>query len=168
MEGDKITMGVHHCFEGGTVVSRLDSQEKFAAIRELIHRAPVFQEIANLPAFEDSVISREKLQSTGFGHGVAVAHGRSEELTRVLIGLGISTTGIPFGSPDGQAVKLLFLIASPTKTTLDYLQALSNLVKVVRDCDLRSTLLSSESDEVVEKTIRDAFTCSLERVACSS
>ena len=119
MADEKIAMGVHHCFEGGTVVFRLDSLEKFAAIRELIHKAPVFQEIANLPQFEDSVISREKLQSTGFGHGVAAAHGRSENLSRVLIGLGVSLSGIPFGSPDGEPVKLLFLIASPAHTTLD-------------------------------------------------
>ncbi len=166
MAADTTAMGVHHCFEGGTVVSRLDSLEKFAAIKELIHRAPVFQEIANLPAFEESVISREKLQSTGFGHGVAVAHGRVENLPRVLIALGISAPGIPFGAPDGEPVKLLFLIASPTQTTLDYLQALSNLVKVVRDCSLRSSLLSAEDDAIIEKTIRDAFACSLERVGC--
>ena len=166
MAVDKMIMGVHHCFKGGTVVSRLDSLEKFAAIRELVRRAPVFQEIANLPAFEESVISREKLQSTGFGHGVAVAHGRSEALERVLIALGISEPGIPFGAADGQPVKLLFLIASPASTTLDYLQALSNLVRVVRDCGLRSSLLSSEDNSVIEKTICDAFACSLERVGC--
>ena len=71
-------------------------------------------------------------------------------------------------SPDGEPVRLLFLIASPKKTNLDYLQALSTLVRVIRDCSLRENLLSALDAEEIEKNIRSAFTFSLERVACSS
>jgi PTS system nitrogen regulatory IIA component len=162
------TMGIRHCFDGGNVVYHLESSEKFAALHELIHKAPVFTGIRDREAFEESVISREKLQSTGFGHGVAVAHGRSNDLTSVLIGLGLSRDGIPYESPDEEPVRLLFLIASPKKTNLDYLQALSTLVRVIRDCSLREILLSALDAEEIEKTIRSAFAFSLERIACSS
>jgi PTS system nitrogen regulatory IIA component len=160
-------MGVHHCFEDGTVVYHLESKEKFAALGELIRKAPVFSEIADRAAFEESVMGREKLQSTGFGHGVAVAHGRSKGLSRVLIGLGLSRDGIPYDSPDGKPVHLLFVIASPLKTNLDYLQALSTLVRVIRDCSLRETLMSALDAAEIQKTIRSAFAFSLERIACS-
>jgi PTS system nitrogen regulatory IIA component len=162
-----IAMGVQNCFEGGNVVYHLESGEKFAALRELARKAPVFAEVRDMDAFEESVISREKIQSTGFGHGVAVAHGRSGTLSRVLIGLGLSHDGIPYESPDGEPVRLLFLIASPQKTNLDYLQALSTLVRVIRDCSLREILLSAMNAGEIEKTIRSAFTYSLERIACS-
>ncbi len=169
MARDK-TMGVHHCFETGAVVFDLESTEKFQALRELVRRAPVFQEIPDLDAFEEAVICREKLQSTGFGHGVAVAHGRIKRLPRVLIGLGLSRAGIPFNSPDGKPVHLLFIVASPQHTSIDYLQALSTLVRVLRDCSLRDSLLAAEEEAEIEKTIREAFVLSLEhleRTACS-
>lgn len=165
-------MGIHHCFEAGAVVSELSSTEKFSALRELIRRAPVFMEIGNLDEFEQSVVGREKIQSTGFGHGVAVAHGRIEGLPRVIIGLGVSKEGIPFNAPDGAPVRLLFVIASPKQTGIDYLQALSTLVRVIRDCSLRDALLAAMSGEDIEKTIRSAFRLSLEerveRIACTN
>ncbi len=161
-------MGVQHCFDGGNVVYHLESTEKLTALRELINKAPVFTEIRDRESFERSVVEREKIQSTGFGHGVAVAHGRSAELSKVLIGLGISRNGIPYESPDGKPVRLLFLIASPQKTNLDYLQALSTLVRVIRDCDVREALLSAVNGDEIERTIKSAFAFSLERIACSS
>ncbi|HOV39285.1 MAG TPA: PTS sugar transporter subunit IIA, partial [Spirochaetales bacterium] len=57
-------------FTPGTVVIELDSTDKYEAIRELIRAAKVFQDISDLKAFEHAVIEREKLQSTGLGHGV--------------------------------------------------------------------------------------------------
>jgi PTS system nitrogen regulatory IIA component len=157
-------MGVHHCFESGTVVFRIESLEKTAALRELIRRAPVFSQILDLSTFEESVLSREKIQSTGLGHGVAVAHGRSGSLSRVLMGLGVSLAGIPFDSPDGKPVHLLFVIASPPETSLDYLQALSSLVRVIRDCSLREALLEAVDPRQIEAAIRSAFALSRERI----
>jgi nitrogen PTS system EIIA component len=156
-------MSLNHCFEPGTVVLRLGSGDKFDAIRELIRGAPVFTEISDLDAFERAVIEREKSQSTGFGHGVAVAHGRVPELRRVLVGLGLSAAGIPFQSPDGEPVNLLFVIASPPNMSLDYLQALSTLVRSLRDRSVRHSLLGARDETSLQATIRKIFTAGLER-----
>ncbi len=150
-------MIMHRCFEEGTVVADLGSSDKYDAIRELVRRAPVFRQIADRDAFERSVVERERLQTTAFGHGVAVAHGRIEGLARVLIGLGIARDGISFDSPDGQPVRLLFVIASPPQMSLEYLHALSTLVRVVRDGAIREALLAAHAAREVEERIREAF-----------
>ena len=150
-------MNIQRCFEQGTVVPDLESIEKYDAIRELIRRAPVFGEVADRDAFERSVIEREQLQTTAFGHGVAVAHGRIEGLARVLIGLGLAREGIPFDSPDGEPVRLLFVIASPPQMSLEYLHALSTLVRVIRDGAIRDAILAAGAARQVEQRIREAF-----------
>jgi PTS system nitrogen regulatory IIA component len=150
-------MSMQRCFEEGTVVADLESSDKYDAIRELIRRAPVFRHIADRDAFERSVIERERLQTTAFGHGVAVAHGRIEGLARVLIGLGLARDGIAFDSPDGQPVRLLFVIASPPQMSLEYLHALSTLVRVIRDGAIRDALLASRAAREAEERIRDEF-----------
>ena len=156
-------MSILHCFDKGTVVSDLQSADKFEALREVIRRAPVFKEIGNLDALENAVVARERLQTTGFGHGVAVAHGRAAGVERVLIAMGLSRTGIPFESPDDQPVRLLFVIASPLMVSLDYLHALSTLVRCLRHQPLRDRLLAAGDAEQIQKQLRQAFTTGAER-----
>jgi PTS system nitrogen regulatory IIA component len=156
-------MSMNHCFDTGSVVPDLRSTDKFDALRELIRRARVFQDIGERVTFEDAVIARERQQTTGFGHGVAVAHGRVRGVPRVLIALGISRDGIPFDSPDGVPVRLLFVIASPPDLSLDYLKALSTLVRCIRDKDARDSLIDASGAREIEERIRAAFSAGLER-----
>ena len=109
------------------------------------------------------MIARERQQTTGFGHGVAVAHGRVPGVPRVLIALGISRTGIVYDSPDGAPVRLLFVIASPPSLSLDYLQALSTLVRCIREEDARESLIGAASAREIEERLRAAFSAGLER-----
>jgi PTS system nitrogen regulatory IIA component len=160
-------MGIDHCFQTGTVVPDLASTDKESAIRELVRRAPVFRELPDLDGFADAVLHRERQLSTGFGHGVAVAHGRVGQASRVLIGLGLSRDGIPFDSPDDAPVHLLFVIASPPRLNLDYLQALSCLVRAVREREVREALLASAEAGDIEGRIRDAFGVCVGRRACA-
>jgi nitrogen PTS system EIIA component len=153
-------MSIEHVFGPGTVVCDLHSTDKYDAIREVIHRAAAFREIPDARAFEEAVLSRERLQSTGLGHGVAVAHGRMPGITRIMIGLGLSRHGVSFDAPDRAPVHLLFVIASPAGVTLDYLQALSTLVRCVRRPSFRDALIGAPAAEVVEERIREAFAAS--------
>jgi PTS system nitrogen regulatory IIA component len=153
-------MSIQHCFERGTVVADLQSTDKYEALRELIRQAPVFREIGSIDSFENAVIDRERLQGTCLGHGVAVAHGRAQGLKRVLIALGVSRAGIACDSPDGLPVSLLFVIASPPHVSLDYLQALSTLVRCLRDPRVRDELLAGSDSADIEARIRSAFSLS--------
>ena len=164
MADRSISMSIIHCFEQGTVVFDLQSTDKYEALREVIRRAAVFKEIGNLDALESAVIARERLQSTGFGHGVAVAHGRAEGVERVLIAMGISRAGIPFESPDGEPVRLLFVIASPLMVSLDYLHALSTLVRCLRHQPLRDRLLAAREAREIQMQLRQAFMTGVERI----
>ncbi len=159
-------MGIDHCFESGSVVLDLQSTDKESALRELIRGAPVFRGLPDVAALEDAVLRREREQSTGFGHGVAVAHGRIADLEGVLIALGLSRAGIPFGSTDGQPVHLLFVIVSPPGPCVDYLQALSCLVRAIRRGEVRQSLLDTEDRSEIERRIRAAFLRDLDRAPC--
>jgi PTS system nitrogen regulatory IIA component len=161
-------MDIDHCFQSGSVIAELASGDKFAAIQELIRRAPVFRQIPNLDSFEEAVIAREKVQSTGFGHGVAVAHGRIPGLSRVLIGFGLSRAGIAFDAADGKPVHLLFIIASPPHLSLDYLQILSTLVRCLRNRPVRESILACPGAREIETRIREAFADDLGRQACQA
>lgn len=135
-------MGRLGCFRQGAVLCELDSTDKYAAIHELIYTAPVFRKLKDKVKFEEAVVQRERIMSTAFGHGVAVAHGRSACLDEFVIALGISRKGVDFDSPDGLPVNLLFVVANPPHMQDEYLYALSELVKQVRRAEFRQELLA--------------------------
>ena len=152
--------GVERFFHTGSVVWELQSSDKYEAIREVIYRAPVFRTISGLDLneFADVVVHRERLLSTGFGHGVAVAHGRTPTVDGSHIALGVSRHGIEYASPDGQPVYLLFVVANHPEQQMDYLQIISTLARLLRNDSFRRELLSCVRGDEVEQKMYNAFT----------
>ena len=151
------------CFTHGTVVYDLGSTGKYDAIHELLSNAPVFRDVERLDYLERAVVTRERIQSTALGNGVAVAHGKSPAVGEIVMALGISRNGIEFESPDGNPVHFLFVVANPPGMQLEYLLALSVLVRVIRDDRFRVELLACKNAEDAECTLSRAFRASMRK-----
>jgi len=75
----------------------------------------------------DCLITREKLGSTGLGHGVAIPHGRLPGLDRT-IGVFLRTQkGVDFDAPDKEPVDLVFALLVPEESTEEHLQVLASI-----------------------------------------
>jgi PTS system nitrogen regulatory IIA component len=146
-------------FYPGGIVWEVESTHKYDAIREIVRRATVFNETDGLDVerFTERVIEREKLQSTGFGHGVAVAHGRTPDVDESIVALGVSRTGIEYDAIDDEPVHLLFIVANHPDKQMDYLRILSSLVALVRNSSFRLELLSCLCQEEMQKKLRGAL-----------
>jgi len=146
-------------FPNGCVCT-LSHTVKYRAIHEMIAKLPLFRCIGDTKAFEKDVVKRERMQSTGLGWGVAVAHGIS--CTGAIgIGLGISPKGIDYNAIDRKPVHLLFMIATPPHREEEYLHVLSALVKLLRKPEFRSCLLKLPSMKKKEGFLRQAFASQL-------
>ena len=144
-------------FTRGAVVRNLECSEKFGAIHELLRKAQVFRSINELDEVEQAIVAREKVQSTGLGSGVAVAHGKTSAVGNIVMALGISERGIEFGAFDDEPVRLLFIVANPPGMQLEYLLALSVIVRTIRDRRFRDELFSYKSAERIEKRLMNAM-----------
>ncbi len=130
----------------GSAVCKLGSREKFDAIREVIEKCSVFKSIKPESAFIEAVMSRESIESTGIGHGVAVAHGKIDTIQEITIGLGISTRGIPFGAVDGKPVHILFVIGSSPDRQDEYLNSLASLMRFIKNPTFRAILVNKHEE----------------------
>lgn len=95
----------------------------------------------------DSLISRERLGSTGVGYGLAIPHGRiknCKKLTGAFIQL---KQGIDFDAIDNQPVDMLFALIVPEESTDEHLQILALLASMFNDKDFRDKLRQSKSQE---------------------
>ena len=74
-------------------------------IAELAH-----QRLPEVPEYNilEALMSREKLGSTGLGQGIAIPHGRIKGLKHAAGAFLRLATPVPFDSPDGRPVNLLF------------------------------------------------------------
>lgn len=91
----------------------------------------------------DSLFAREKLGSTGLGQGVAIPHGRIKGLKAAIGAMIRMQSAIPFDAPDGQNVKLIFVLLVPERATDEHLQILSELAQMFCDKPFRERLLDA-------------------------
>jgi PTS system nitrogen regulatory IIA component len=111
------------------------------------------QGIAHSTVF-DSLFAREKLGSTGLGQGIAIPHGRIKGLKEAVGAFLRLTVPVPFDSPDGKPVSLLFILLVPEQATEQHLQILSELAQRFSDRACREAL-STAPDAAA---IRQRFT----------
>lgn len=91
----------------------------------------------------DSLFSRERLGSTGLGHGVAIPHGRIKGLKSPMAAVLQLANPIGFDAPDEQAVSLLIFLLVPEAATQKHLEILSEIAEMLSDATLREKLAAS-------------------------
>jgi nitrogen PTS system EIIA component len=79
-----------------------------------------------------SLSEREQLGSTGFGHGVAIPHGKVEGLKRIYCMFARLAEPLDYKAIDGRAVDLVFLLLSPPDAGAEHLKALAAISRVTR------------------------------------
>ena len=95
----------------------------------------------------DSLFSRERLGSTGLGHGVAIPHGRIKGLKLPMAAVFQLARPIGFEAPDEQPVGLMIFLLVPEAATQKHLEILSEIAEMLSDAELRDKLAAS-SDAV--------------------
>lgn len=93
----------------------------------------------------DSLFSRERLGSTGLGHGVAIPHGRIKGLKAPMAAIVQLALPIGFDAPDEQPVNLLIFLLVPEAATQKHLEILSEIAEMLSDASLREQLVNSTS-----------------------
>lgn len=97
------------------------------------------------------LIERERLGSTGLGHGVALPHGRLGEHQETIGAFIKLDKGVDFDSPDNLPADLLFTLLVPEHHTDEHLEILASLAGMFSDTDFCADLRKCENDEELFK-----------------
>jgi len=101
----------------------------------------------------DSLFARERLGSTGLGHGVAIPHGRIKGLKAPMAAVLQLSAPIGFDAPDAQPVNLLIFLLVPEAATQKHLEILSEIAELLSDAELRERLKTAASAEELHSLI---------------
>jgi PTS system nitrogen regulatory IIA component len=103
----------------------------------------------------DSLFARERLGSTGLGHGVAIPHGRIKGLKAPMAALFSLAHPIGFDAPDEQPVSLLIFLLVPEAATQKHLEILSEIAEMLSDSGLRERLKTAADANTLHALIAD-------------
>jgi mannitol/fructose-specific phosphotransferase system IIA component (Ntr-type) len=142
------------------VIRRLRSGKPANAIREIVDVLASNvsgRKIAKPEAFLKEVLAREQMHPSVVENGVAFPHARTDLVDEIVIGVGRSRAGVPFGE-NQQRANLIFVIGVPERLLSDYLVCVGTLARLVKDETIRSRLLNAETPrEFIEALAADTL-----------
>jgi PTS system nitrogen regulatory IIA component len=131
------------------IIPQLASKNKEGVLRELVHVLSQVEKQVNEERLIEVLLERESLGSTGIGDGVAIPHGKSKEVKKILASFGRSLPGMDFQSLDGKPAHLFFLLIAPENSAGIHLKALAQISRLMKDQGFRKRLLEADSAEEI-------------------
>src|SRR5206468_8104460 len=114
------------------VILRLRSRKPANALREIVQLLANNGKIDNAERFLEQVLAREEAHRSVAEYGVVFPHARTDLVDEIILGIGRSRAGIPFGE-NGVRARLLFVIGVPQQLVNDYLICVGTLARIVKD-----------------------------------
>ncbi len=114
------------------VIPDLPASSKKQVLQDLAKRASKESGLPTQQIF-DALVERERLGSTGVGHGIAIPHGTLKELTKIYGFFARLDKPIDFDAADDQPVDLIFVLLAPENAGADHLKTLTKLSRIFRD-----------------------------------
>ena len=102
------------------------------------------------------LVAREKLGSTGLGHGVAIPHGRMPDVEKPVGAVLTLEQGVDFDAPDRGAVDLIVGLIVPEESTDEHLHILSRLAEAFSDQKKVNAIRKATTAEQVCKLLKDS------------
>jgi mannitol/fructose-specific phosphotransferase system IIA component (Ntr-type) len=94
--------------------------------------------------------------STGLQYGVAIPHGKTDAVDRLVCCVGVAPDGVEFDSMDGQPSRIFILTLSPKSKPAPHLQFMSTVSRVLNDAGRTRVLAARTTREVLDAFTRPA------------
>lgn len=114
------------------ILADLSVDSKKQALHELSKLAAPVTGLAEHLVFE-VLNAREKLGTTGVGHGIAIPHGKAEGIDQVYGFFARLEKPIDFEAIDEKPVDLMFMLLAPAEAGADHLKALAKVSRMFRN-----------------------------------
>jgi PTS system nitrogen regulatory IIA component len=129
-----------------SVLPNVKAKNKKQLLQELSQALAKSVAIDHRIIFE-TLLTREKLGSTGLGSGIAIPHGKLATINRVYGLFARLSQPVEFDAVDGQPVDLVFVLLAPDQAGADHLKALARISRLLRDPATVAKLRGTETAE---------------------
>ncbi|CCH47785.1 PTS sugar transporter subunit IIA [Pseudodesulfovibrio piezophilus] len=141
--------------EKNFVLFNLASDTKSEALTELL--APIGEAYPEMDTDQAVrvLLERESLGTTGIGDGIAIPHGKLENIEKVVIAVGRSLQGVEFEALDHKPCSIFFLVLAPENSAGMHLRILAQISRILKDEAFRKRFIETESHDELWQLLQD-------------
>ena len=132
----------------------LKGETKEEIIAELVNSLHLGDAINDKDKVLQAVLEREKIMSTGIGDGIAIPHGKSHAVVKLVAALGTQKRGVDFEALDGEPAYVFFLLVSPANVSGPHIKALARISRLLKNDDFKKRLIAASSSEEIISVIQ--------------
>lgn len=107
-------------------------------------------------AVRKAIFARERESVTAVGHGIAIPHARCACVDDFVVAFARVKSGMDYGSDDGEAVKIVFMIVASDRQDKEYIKLLSRLMLRLRNPGFIDELLQAADSESMYKLLKSS------------
>ena len=138
-----------------TTIVGLEGNSKEEIIEELVDCLDASNAISDRDKVLQAVVEREKIMSTGIGDGIAIPHGKSDAVQRLVAALGTHRHGVDFEALDGEPAFVFFLLVSPANVSGPHIKALARISRLLKNDEFKKSLIEASAPEEVLEAIAE-------------
>lgn len=124
------------------IALHLPSADRATVLESIARLLEGHPDVTSYPGFYGELITRDRLDTTCLGHGIALPHARTTHVQKIVLAVGRIDTPILFDQTS-DPVRLFFVLGTPKAKPGDYLTVLSTLCKLLRDPANRDALMTA-------------------------
>lgn len=132
----------------------LKGETKEEIIAELVNSLHLGDAINDKDKVLQAVLEREKIMSTSIGDGIAIPHGKSDAVVKLVAALGTQKRGVDFEALDGEPAYVFFLLVSPANVSGPHIKALARISRLLKNDDFKKRLIAASSSEEIISVIQ--------------
>ena len=137
------------------VIPELQGTTKEEIIDELINLFKDDPRVSDITEVKKAVLEREKIMSTGVGHGFGIPHCKTNKVTEILAAFGKTKQPVDFDSLDGKPVNLLFLLIGKDNLVAPHIKLLSRISLLMNKGEIRESLLTAKTASDMYKIFQE-------------
>ncbi len=138
-------MHISSILEEGFIAINLTASTKEQVLNSMVDMLGKSPKVLNLESVRTAILEREKLMSTGVGHGFAIPHGKTDALNDIIAAFATTAEPIDFDALDGQPVQLIFMLVGKETHVGTHLKLLSRISRLMNNEAFREQLLSAKT-----------------------
>ncbi|RJP24768.1 MAG: helix-turn-helix domain-containing protein [Candidatus Abyssobacteria bacterium SURF_5] len=131
-------------------------REKEGFLQDAVHRICQHCNGASEESILAELLKREKIASTGIGHGIAVPHAYVSGIERLVVAFARIPRGLDFHAIDGEPVHMVLVLAGPRSAKNLHLLLLARIARLVRNRSFCQRVLSAATPREIVDIFRNA------------
>jgi len=148
-------MFLYEIFRADRIKLHIEAEDKDQVFDELVTHLVGNELVGRKDEFLKVIRDRENIISTGVKDGIAIPHGRIDDLDMVVGVLGISDKGIEYGSLDNNPARIIFLFLSSKLRKEEHMGILKRISKISENVDFCKDILLAKTSESANKILKE-------------